>query len=55
MYLGEYAVKKVAVGDNFSWLQRMLGEVCILEKLRHEHVIHYRHSWLEVHQLSAYG
>jgi serine/threonine protein kinase len=45
--LGRYAVKKVPVGDDTEWLSRLLNEVHMLEAMRHENVIEYRHSWLE--------
>ncbi|KAL7753107.1 putative serine/threonine-protein kinase iks1 [Sorochytrium milnesiophthora] len=55
IYLGEYAIKKVAVGDNHPWLARMLREVHLLEKLHHPNIINYKHAWLENHQHSAFG
>ncbi|KAJ1998437.1 putative serine/threonine-protein kinase iks1, partial [Coemansia thaxteri] len=55
VYLGQYAVKKVAVGNNHQWLKRMLREVKLLESLRHPNVIEYKHSWLEMHQLTNFG
>ena len=53
--LGVYAVKKVPVGDNHDWLNRMLREVHILENLRHSNIIEYKHAWLEYHQLTPFG
>lgn len=53
--LGAYAVKKVPVGDNHNWLNRMLREVHILENLRHSNIIEYKHAWLEYHQLTPFG
>lgn len=53
--LGVYAVKKVPVGDDHSWLNRMLREVHILENLRHENIIEYKHAWLEYNQLTPFG
>ncbi|CAG8577849.1 8175_t:CDS:10 [Acaulospora morrowiae] len=53
--LGEYAIKKVAVGDNHAWLARMLREVHLLEKLRHPNIVEYKHAWLEYHQLTNFG
>ncbi|KAJ2375338.1 putative serine/threonine-protein kinase iks1 [Coemansia sp. RSA 2607] len=55
VYLGHYAVKKVAVGNNHQWLRRMLREVKLLESLRHQNVVEYKHSWLEMHQLTNFG
>lgn len=53
--LGQYAIKKVAIGDNHIWLVRMLREIDLLERLRHRHVIEYKHVWIEAHQLSRFG
>lgn len=53
--MGTYAVKKVPVGDDHSWLNRMLREVHILENLRHANIIEYKHAWLEYHQLTLFG
>ncbi|OLY84872.1 putative serine/threonine-protein kinase iksA [Smittium mucronatum] len=55
IFLGEYAVKKVPVGNNHAWLQRMLREVKLLESLSHPNIIDYKHSWLELHQLTTFG
>ncbi|CAB4428893.1 unnamed protein product [Rhizophagus irregularis] len=55
VHLGEYAIKKVAVGDNHSWLVRMLREVHLLEKLHHPNIVDYKHAWLEYHQLTNFG
>ncbi|RKP13747.1 kinase-like domain-containing protein, partial [Piptocephalis cylindrospora] len=52
--LGQYAIKKVAIGDNHTWLARMLREIDLLERLRHRHVIEYKHVWIESHQLSRF-
>lgn len=53
--LGWYAVKKVPVGDDHSWLNRMLREVHILENLHHPNIIEYKHAWLEYHRLTPFG
>jgi serine/threonine protein kinase len=53
--LATYAVKKVPVGDNHPWLVKMLKEVKLLEKLKHENIIEYKHSWLENHQATTFG
>ncbi|KAG1053952.1 hypothetical protein G6F43_004005 [Rhizopus delemar] len=53
--LGKYAVKKVAIGNNHTWLVRMLREVHLLERLRHPNIVTYKHSWLEFCQLSPFG
>ncbi|KAM3588835.1 putative serine/threonine-protein kinase iks1 [Umbelopsis sp. WA50703] len=53
--LGQYAIKKVAVGDNHPWLVRMLREVHLMEQLRHPNIVNYKHSWLEYHRFSDFG
>ena len=53
--IGEYALKKVPVGDSYLWLMKMLNEVNILEKCRHPNIIEYRHAWIEVHQMTPFG
>ena len=47
--LGEFAVKKVAVGDSRTWLRGMMKEVKALERLAaHPNIVSYKHSWLEM-------
>lgn len=53
--LGEYAVKKVPVGDDKKWLERLLREVHILERLRHPNIIEYKHTWIEIHKPTKFG
>ena len=53
--MGWYAVKKVPVGDDHSWLNRMLREVHLLENLHHSNIIEYKHAWLEYHRLTPFG
>ncbi|KAM9992111.1 hypothetical protein ACTFIZ_012754 [Dictyostelium cf. discoideum] len=54
--LGEFAVKKVPVGENLPWLFRVLREVKALETLtKHRNIINYKHSWLEYDQPADFG
>lgn len=54
--LGEYAVKKVPVGDNKQWLLKVLREVKTLETLnKHPNIVNYQHSWLETSQIADFG
>ncbi|KAF2069935.1 hypothetical protein CYY_008744 [Polysphondylium violaceum] len=54
--LGEFAVKKVPVGENIPWLFRVLKEVKALETLtKHRNIINYKHSWLEYDQPADFG
>eukprot|EP00917_Polyrhabdina_sp_WS-2016_P029610 GHVP01063147.1.p1 GENE.GHVP01063147.1~~GHVP01063147.1.p1 ORF type:complete len:545 (+),score=59.89 GHVP01063147.1:49-1635(+) len=47
--LGEYAVKKTPVGDNKTWLKKVLREVRLRERLRHPNVVDYKHAWMEIY------
>ncbi|XP_050340616.1 probable serine/threonine-protein kinase iksA [Bactrocera neohumeralis] len=54
--LGTFALKKVPVGDNAEYLQKVLSEVRILEEVkRHPNVVEYNHSWVEEAQLADFG
>ena len=50
---GTYAVKKIAVGTSKPYLVKMLGEVRLLEALRHPNIIPYHHSWIDLTRFSA--
>lgn len=52
--LGDYAVKKVPVGDNKAWLRDMIREVKTFERLHHPNVVEYKHSWLELSRRSPF-
>eukprot|EP00741_Cyanophora_paradoxa_P017115 tig00020960_g16528.t1 len=53
--LGQYAVKKVPVGDNHAWFVKVLMEVRALESLHHPNVVGYKHSWLETSRTADFG
>eukprot|EP01117_Protostelium_nocturnum_P014426 TRINITY_DN5486_c0_g1_i1.p1 TRINITY_DN5486_c0_g1~~TRINITY_DN5486_c0_g1_i1.p1 ORF type:complete len:673 (+),score=174.37 TRINITY_DN5486_c0_g1_i1:137-2155(+) len=54
--LGYYAVKKVPVGDNRPWLNRVITEVKALESLqKHPNIVNYQHSWLEYGRVADFG
>ena len=49
VFLGEFAVKKIPVGDSRQWLRGMMKEVKALERLAaHPNIVAYKHSWLEM-------
>ncbi|CAD7924382.1 unnamed protein product [Amoebophrya sp. A120] len=52
--LGEFAVKKVAVGDDRQWLRKIIREVKAFERLNHPNIVQYKHSWLESWQVNAW-
>ncbi|KIJ63116.1 hypothetical protein HYDPIDRAFT_93087 [Hydnomerulius pinastri MD-312] len=53
--LGQFAVKKIAVGESHSYLLGVLREIRLLETLRHRNIITYHHAWLETSKFSAFG
>ncbi|KAJ5090808.1 hypothetical protein N7532_009492 [Penicillium argentinense] len=53
--LGHYACKRVPVGDDHEWLEKVLGEVQLLQHLSHQNLVSYRHVWLENAQSSTFG
>ncbi|KAF4672512.1 hypothetical protein FOL47_000427 [Perkinsus chesapeaki] len=53
--LGDYAVKKVPVGDNRIWLRKVVREVKTLERIAaHPNIVSYKHSWLELHRSNEF-
>ncbi|KAL8695444.1 MAG: hypothetical protein Q9218_000022 [Villophora microphyllina] len=53
--LGQFACKRVPVGDDHQWLEKILIEVQLLQYLSHQHLVSYRHVWLQNFQLSKFG
>ncbi|PYH92891.1 kinase-like protein [Aspergillus ellipticus CBS 707.79] len=53
--LGQYACKRVPVGDDHEWLEKVLGEVQLLQHLTHQNLVSYRHVWLENAKISTFG
>ncbi|KUJ09580.1 kinase-like protein [Mollisia scopiformis] len=57
--LGQFACKRVPVGDDHAWLEKadetVLIEVQLLQGLSHPNLVSYRHVWLEDVQLSRFG
>ena len=53
--LGYYACKRVPVGDHHDWLEKVLGEVQLLQHLSHQNLVSYRHVWLEDSQITRFG
>jgi serine/threonine protein kinase len=54
-HLGHFACKRVPVGDDHAWLEKVLVEVELLAKLSHPNLVSYRHVWLEDVHLSRFG
>lgn len=53
--LGNFACKRVPVGDDHSWLEKVLIEVQLLQKLSHPNLVSYRHVWLEEIKIHRFG
>lgn len=53
--LGHFACKRVPIGDDHTWLEKVLVEVQLLQTLSHQNLVSYRHVWLEDYQLSSFG
>ncbi|CAJ2499720.1 Uu.00g025730.m01.CDS01 [Anthostomella pinea] len=53
--LGHFACKRVPVGDDHAWLEKVLIEVELLAKLTHPNLVSYRHVWLEDVKLHRFG
>ena len=55
VFLGRFACKRVPVGDDHEWLEKVLGEVRILQRLSHQNLVSYRHVWLENAKINVFG
>ena len=53
--LGHFACKRVPVGDDHEWLEKVLVEVQLLQNLSHQNLVSYRHVWLEDVKLSNFA
>ncbi|KAK4445526.1 kinase-like domain-containing protein [Podospora aff. communis PSN243] len=54
-HLGHFACKRVPVGNDHAWLEKVLVEVELLAKLSHPNLVSYRHVWLEDMKLNRFG
>lgn len=55
VFLGHFACKRVPVGDDHEWLEKVLIEVQLLQQLSHPNLVSYRHVWLEDFKLNRFG
>ncbi|KAK4539911.1 hypothetical protein LTR36_009953 [Oleoguttula mirabilis] len=53
--LGQFACKRVPVGNNHSWLEKVLIEVKLLQRIPHRNLVQYHFVWLEDHQPTTFG
>ncbi|ODV90638.1 hypothetical protein CANCADRAFT_44285 [Tortispora caseinolytica NRRL Y-17796] len=52
--LGEFACKRIPVGNDHQWLQKVLREVQLLQVFD-SNIVHYNHVWLEEAQINNFG
>lgn len=53
--LGEFACKRIPVGNDHAWLEKVLVEVQLLKKVPHKNLVAYHWVWLEDHQPSTFA
>jgi len=53
--LGSFACKRVPVGNDHAWLEKVLVEVQALQSLSHQNLVSYRHVWLQDYQINNFG
>ena len=53
--LGQFACKRVPVGNNHDWLEKVLVEVQTLQHLSHANLVSYKHVWLEDFKINKFG
>lgn len=53
--IGKFALKKVPVGNDREWLEKVLSEVHLLRQLSHSNLVKYNHVWLELSSPSSFG
>lgn len=53
--IGKFAMKKVPVGNDREWLEKVLSEVHLLRQLSHDNLVKYNHVWLELSSPSSFG
>jgi len=55
VFLGDFACKRIPVGNDHDWLAKVLIEVQLLQKLKHQNLVSYQHVWLEEVQTTNFG
>ncbi|KAK6434844.1 putative serine/threonine-protein kinase iks1 [Oleoguttula sp. CCFEE 5521] len=53
--LGEFACKRIPVGNDHAWLEKTLIEVKLLKKIPHANLVPYHWVWLEDCQPTKFG
>ena len=55
LHVGYFALKRIPVGNDHEWLEKVFREVQILQKLSHQNLVSYCHVWLEDFQITPFG
>nr|POF17887.1 putative serine/threonine-protein kinase iksa [Quercus suber] len=53
--LGEFACKRIPVGNDHAWLEKVLIEVQLLKNIPHKNLVAYHWVWLEDYNPSTFG
>ncbi|KAK3707744.1 putative serine/threonine-protein kinase iks1 [Vermiconidia calcicola] len=53
--LGQFACKRIPVGNDHDWLEKVLIEVKLLQNIKDKNVVRYHWVWLQDHQPSKFG
>ena len=53
--LGLFAIKCVPIGEQKSYLVKILKEVGVLTRLKHDNVVEYKHCWIEDRKVINFG
>lgn len=53
--LGQFALKRIPVGNDSEWLRKVLVEVQLLQTLSHTNLVSYKHVWLENFQINPFS
>ncbi|QIX01982.1 hypothetical protein AMS68_007499 [Peltaster fructicola] len=53
--LGHFACKRIPVGNDHQWLEKVLVEVKLLAQVPHQNLVKYHWVWVEEHQPASFG
>lgn len=53
--LGQFACKRIPVGNDHHWLEKVLVEVKLLTQVSHQNLVKYHWVWVEEYQPSTFG
>lgn len=53
--LGHFACKRIPVGNNHQWLEKVLVEVKLLAQVPHKNLVKYHWVWVERYEPASFG